>query len=407
MPAYHINANIDNAQLHTLKLLGDTITLTTQVTANFSGVNLNNLTGGVSLTCARIVDPRHDYPIDSVILTATGSGNNRAITLKSDIADGNIKGSYDLATLPSYFKTIAKKYIPSLKTEIFPPNPQNFSFNLTLKNPDPFIALFMPDLKIPDQGTFVGQFNSADKTATLDVYIKTIKLGKTVFHDFIIDESTSDDMLSLNMSLSKVNITDSLFIKNITVTNFLRKDSLNFNIKLSDKNAVNQLDLYGLVNFGRDTTAKLQLLPSDIILENQDWQLQKKVRIKFLDGKTQVAGFELSNGKQKVKIDGFISDDPADKLKVSFDQFSMTTLDQLTRTAGIKLKGLLDGDVVLSSITKSPGVDAHLGIDSLVMNKTLVGNVKLESSLDNNRSEADVKLTSTTVIRNHEHCRDL
>lgn len=392
LPAYHINATIDNAQLHTLKLLGDTITLTTQVTANFSGVNLNNLTGGVSLTCARIVDPRHDYPIDSLILTATGSGNNRAITLKSDIADGNIKGSYDLATLPSYFKTIAKKYIPSLKTEIVPPNPQNFSFNLTLKNPDPLIALFMPDLKIPDQGTFVGQFNSADKTATLDVYIKTIKLGKTVFRDFIIDESTSDDMLSLNMSLSKVNITDSLFIKNITVTNFLRKDSLNFNIKLSDKNAVNQLDLYGLVNFGRDTTAKLQLLPSDVILENQDWQLQKKVRIKFLDGKTQVAGFELSNGKQKVKIDGFISDDPADKLKVSFDKFSMTTLDQLTRTAGIKLKGLLDGDVVLSSITKSPGVDAHLGIDSLVMNKTLVGNVKLESSLDNNRSEADVKL---------------
>lgn len=397
LPVYRISSEITNARLHDLKLLDDTITLSTQVTTNFSGNSLRNITGSVSLTCARIVDPRHNYPVDSLLLTASGSGNSRLISLKSDMADASIKGGFDLATLPSYFKTIAKKYIPSLKTEIVEPKPQNFSFNLTLKNPDPLIAFFVPNLTIPDQGTFVGQFDSENKTATLDVYIKTIKYGKTVFHDFIIDESTSDDLLGLNMSLSKINITDSLFIKNITVTNFIRKDSLNFNIKLSDKNAVNQLDLYGLVNFGRDTTAKLQLLPSDVILEHQDWHLQQKVRVRFMDGKTQVSGFELSNGLQKVRIDGFISDSPEDKLKLSFDKFSMTTLNQLTRTAGIQLKGALNGDIVASSITKSPGVDAHLSIDSLIMNKTLVGDVKIESALDNDRKAAQVKLN----INNH------
>ena len=397
LPTYRISSTIDNAQLHTLKLLDDTITLSTQVTTNFSGNNLSNLSGSLSLTCARIVDPRHNYPVDSLLLTANGSGNARLISLKSDMADASIKGGFDLATLPSYFKTIAKKYIPSLKTEIVEPKPQNFSFNLTLKNPDPLIAFFVPDLTIPDQGTFVGQFDSENKTATLDVYIKTIKYGKTVFHDFIIDESTSDDLLGLNMSLSKINITDSLFIKNITVTNFIRKDSLNFNIKLSDKNAVNQLDLYGLVNFGRDTTAKLQLLPSDVILEHKDWHLQQNVRVRFMDGKTQVSNFELSNGTQKVKIDGFISDNPADKLKIAFDKFSMATLNQLTRTAGIQLKGSLNGDVLISGITNTPGVDAHLGIDSLVMNKTLVGDVKLESTLGSDRKQAEVKLN----INNH------
>ena len=397
LPVYRISSTIDNAQLHTLKLLDDTITLSTQVTTNFSGNNLSNLAGSISLTCARIIDPRHNYPIDSLLLTANGSGNARVISLKSDIADASIKGGFDLATLPSYFKTIAKKYIPSLKTEIVEPKPQNFSFNLALKNPDPLIAFFVPNLTIPDQGTFVGQFNSEDKTATLDVYIKTIKYGKTVFHDFIIDESTSDDLLGLNMSLSKINITDSLFIKNITVTNFIRKDSLNFNIKLSDKNAVNQLDLYGLVNFGRDTTAKLQLLPSDVILEHKDWHLQQNVRVRFMDGKTQVSNFELSNGTQKVKIDGFISDNPADKLKIAFDKFSMATLNQLTKAAGIQLKGSLNGDVLISGITNTPGVDAHLGIDSLVMNKTLVGDVKLESTLGSDRKQAEVKLN----INNH------
>src|SRR6202012_3577569 len=123
---------------------------------NFSGNNLKNLTGNVALTHARVVDPRNDYPIDSVIVSATGTGVDRAINLKSDVADAYIKGNYDLETLPSYFKTIVKKYIPSLKTTISPPKPQDFKFNLTLKNIDPLIAIFVPNLQIPDQGTFNG-----------------------------------------------------------------------------------------------------------------------------------------------------------------------------------------------------------------------------------------------------------
>jgi hypothetical protein len=392
LPIYSFTANIDRAQLHTLKLIDDTITLTTRVTTSFSGNTLNNLTGNVALTRARIVDPRNNYVVDSVLLSANGAGDTRAITLKSDVADGYIKGNYDLPTLPSYFKTIVKKYIPSLKTAIVTPKPQNFSFNLTLKNVDPLIAIFVPDLKIPDQGTFIGQFNSEKKTATLNAYIKTIKLGKILFHDFIIDESTNDDFLALNLSLNKVDLTDSLFIKNITVVNSVKNDSLNFNVKLSDKNAVNQLDLYGLVRFGNDTTARVQLLPSDVILEHQNWRLTDKVRIKFLNGKTQVSGFELSNGPQIVKINGFVSDNPTDQLKVSFEKFNMVNLNQLTRTGGVLLKGSLNGDVLLSSIMKSPGIDAHLGIDSLIMNKTLVGDVKIESTLDNERKQADIKM---------------
>jgi hypothetical protein len=395
LPVYNFAGNIENARLRQLKLIKDTITFNTRMNTNFSGNNLDNLDGSILLTNIRVVNPRNNYIVDSVSLTASGRGDARLISLKSDIADGSIKGNYDLATLPSYFKTIAKKYIPSLKTDIVTPKPQNFDFTLNLKNIDPFTAIFMPDLKVPDQGSFVGKFNSSNKTATLSGYIKTIQLGKIIFHDFIIDESTSDDMLGLNLSLSRVDITDSLYIKNINITNFLKNDSLNFNVKLSDKDAANQLDLYGLVQFGRDTTAKLMILPSDVILERQNWKIQEQVRIRLLDGKTQVQGFELSNGKQKVRINGFISDNAEDKLKLSFEKFSMATLNQLTKSAGVLLKGSLNGDVIFSSITKKPGVDANLGIDSLVMNKTLVGNVKIVSNLDNVREQANIKMNIT------------
>ncbi len=392
LPVYNFTGIVNTARLNKIKLLKDTITFNTQIATKFSGNSLENLDGHILLTNIRIINPRKEYVVDTLSVNAAGKGSDRTIALRSDVADGSIKGTFDLATLPSYYKTIAKKYIPSLKTQIVTPKPQNFDFNLTLKNLDPVLAIFMPDLKIPEQGSFVGKFNSTNKTATLNGYIKTIKLGKIVFHDFIIDESTSDDLLGLNVSLSRVDLTDSIYIKNINLTNFLKNDSLNFNVKLSDKSAANQLDLYGLVEFGRDTTAKLKLLPSDVILERETWKIQEQVRIRLLDGKTQVQGFELSNGVQKVKINGFISDNPADELKVTFQKFSMATLNQLTKSSGALLKGSLNGDVKLTSITKSPGVDAALTIDSLMMNKTLVGDVSIKSTLDSKRDAAKVGL---------------
>ncbi|TWJ01422.1 uncharacterized protein DUF490 [Mucilaginibacter frigoritolerans] len=398
LPVYNITANVTNARLNTLKLSSDTIMFTSQLKTHFAGNDLSNIAGNVELRQIRVVDPRNNYVVDSVLVNAKGTIHDREITLKSDIAEGSIKGDYDLATLPSYFKTVVKRYIPSLKTTIVTPKPQNFTFNLTLKKTDPILAILIPDLKIPDQGTFYGQFNSETKTAVVNAYVKTIKYGKIVFHDFIIDENTTDNSLGLNLSLSKVDITDSLVIKNITISNFLNQDSLKFNVKLSDKNAVNQLDLYGLVNFGRDTTAKVELLPSEVILEHEYWRLKENVRIRFLNGKTEVSGFELSNGAQKVKINGLISDNPDDILKLSFDKFSMATFNQLTRTSGIKLKGTLNGDVKFSSIVNSPGIDADLGIDSLTMNKTLVGDVKLKSVLGSDRTQASVKLN----INNHD-----
>ncbi len=383
LPVYDIDGTIENAQLNRLKLLKDTVAITTTLRTNFSGNNIDNISGDIFLGSTRIVSPNSNYIVDSLYLSATGSGRDRLLQFQSDAADGSIRGNYNLATLPDYFKRIVKRYIPSLQTNIKPHKSQDFQFQFRLKNVDPLLAVFMPALHIPDGGNLVGRFNSADSTATLGGFIKTVKYNKIIFHDFIVDESTSSQYLNANISLSKIDLTDSLFIKDINITNFLSRDSLNFNVKLSDKNAVNQLDLYGLVEFGRDTTAKLKLLPSEVVLDNEKWKLEEQVRIRLLDGKTQISGFALSNGEQKITIDGFLSDRTEDKMNVVFDKFRMSTLNTITRPSGIELHGALNGKVVLSSLTKDIGADADLAIDTMMMNQTQIGTVKIVSNFDN------------------------
>jgi hypothetical protein len=393
LPVFNFVSTIKGAKLNKLHFLKDTITVDAQFSSNFSGNSIDNINGNLLLKQIRLVNPQNNFLIDSLYFAAEGTGRERELMLKSSLADGSLKGNYDLNTLPSYFKTLVKNYIPSLQTKFVPPKPQNFAFRLNLKNLDPITTVFMPKLKIPEQGTFVGNFNSAKNTATLNGLIKTIEYDKMVFHDLLLDESTNADYMGVNLSLSQINLTDSLFIKNINITNFLKRDSLNFNVKLSDKDAANQLDLYGLVEFGKDTTAKLKILPSDVIIEQQNWRIAEQVRIRLLDnGRTQIAGFVLSNGAQKIGIDGYISPKPEDKLKIAFEKFNLSSLDQLTKSVGIKLTGVLNGNAVLNAITDHPGVESDLRADSITINKTAIGNLKLSAQLDNANKVALVNL---------------
>lgn len=394
LPVFNFTADVKGAKLNELHLYKDTLTIDSKIKSNFTGNNINNIEGSILLQNIKLQKAHQTALIDSIYFTANGTQEDRKVVLKSDIAEGSLKGDYDIASLPAYFKAIAKKYIPSLKTEIAPFETQIFSFNLKVKNLNAVSMMFIPQLKLTDTANIIGQFNSVEKTAVITGGVKSLKFNKMVFHDIILDESTSDDMLDLNLSLRKVDLTDSLFIKDINISNFLKRDSLNFNIKLSDKNATNQLDLYGLVVFAKDTTAKLKLLPSDIILEHNVWKLTDQVQVKFFNGgRTQINGFGLSNGTQKVNIDGFISPDANDILNVNFSKFNMATLNQLSKPFGIKLTGSLNGDVKLSSLTSKPGFDSNIAIDSLSFNKTLIGDVKFTTRLDNENELLDTKLS--------------
>src|SRR5690606_40321607 len=124
-------------------------------------------------------------------------------------------------------------------------------------------------------------------------YFPEITYKKVSIRDVIFDQTTSFDALNLFITADRINFTDSLYIQNINMATVLRHDSLNFNIKLSDLSATNQLDLNGLVEFDENTNARLSLLPSDVIINHQEWQVLEKVNFDFEKGKVRINGLEL------------------------------------------------------------------------------------------------------------------
>src|SRR5690606_41530277 len=165
---------------------------------------------------------------------------------------------------------------------------------------------------------------------------------------------------------SDLSFTDSLFINNVNIANILRNDSLRFNIKMSNLDETNQLDLNGLVEFSQESSSRLSLLPSDIIINSEDWRIQEKVKFDFEEGKTLINGLELSQGDQLVAIDGAISKDDDDVLKVAFSDFSLQTFNPLTVPLGIELGGLMNGEVQIKALLDRPYIQSDLRAEEIV-----------------------------------------
>lgn len=390
LPVFNFKATIQNARLKTLNLYKDSLKIDAVFSTNFSGSNLNNIQGNLSIQQIRLDNVQGIYNIDSVDLHASGMGRDRSLTVRSDILDASIKGQYDLNTIPSYYKALAKRYIPSLKTNIVKYSDQIFQFNLNIKRFEPIAQLLVPGLEIEEQATLVGNFDSPNNIATLNGFIKKLKYKGVIVNNIIIDENTSTNQLQAIITSDRVDLNDSLYIKNVNISNILRNDSLSLNVKLSNEDDMNQLDLNGLVEFANDTTARVSILPSILKVNNEDWKIQEKVRINFNEGKTEINNFDLNNGKQFLTLDGVLSSDPKDILLVGFKDFSLTTLNPFVKTLGLKMSGNVTGETRLANILKSPEIHDNIKIDSLVFNDTYIGSLTDTSSYNRSQNVANI-----------------
>ena len=399
LPVFNFNATIRNAKLKALKLTKDSMKVDADFNTNFSGDNLNNIQGDLYVGNIKLDNVRGIYDIDSVQLSAKGLGLDRTLKIQSDVLDASIKGQYDLNTIPSYYKHLAKTYIPSLQTDIVKFGTQNFEFNLSIKKFAPISELLVPGLEIEDQAILIGNFDSRNKIATLNGYIKKLSYKGFSINDIIIDENTTSEQLHTIITSDRVELNDSLLIKNVNISNIIRSDSLLLNIKLSDADEVNQLDLNGLVEFATNNTARISILPSLLTINREDWAIQEKVQINFNQGKTEISNFDLSNGNQKLTIDGLISADPADLLSIGFQNFQLTTLNPFMKGFGVQLEGNLNGATSIHSILKSVKINDDIRIDSLTFNDTYIGSLRDTSSYDKTNNTANIY---TRILSNNE-----
>ncbi len=380
LPVFNFKSTIKNANLTALNILPDSTIVSAEMLINFSGNDLGNIQGAIKISDIDLRNEFNAYKIDLVNIEANGIGISRTLELTSDFADAKINGQYDLTTLPSAFKKSIKKYAPSLNLgKLIPHNPQIFDFTFTLKNLEPITEIFIKELKIPNQGSFRGEFNSNELSISLAGNVSKLIYDGVIFDNLIINQESTPELLIANAAFSSITLENGLVINEVTLTNFLSDDEMLFNIKLSDKIATNQLDLYGNLTFEPGNTT-LSILPSELLIDKVPWKVEDNFRISFVDERIIIEDFVLRNNGQSLKIAGSLSKDDEDPIILTFDKLDVASFNQLTKNFNIILGGELNGTTEIKSVLGTPKISAKLDLVDLNYNKILIGDVELNSN---------------------------
>jgi hypothetical protein len=395
-PEFNFNASLRDVNLQQLNLVKDSIRVSTEMKVNFIGTNLDNLVGSLKFNATQIETPREIYDINSIYLSSGYDGSGKSLNLYSDLADAKINGDYHLSTIVSAVKSVMQKYAPSYDWgTINKSAAQEFLFVLNVKDSRPITEIFIPELSVPDQAVFNGRFSYEESRLRFTGNIPMVKYRNIRVDNLIVDGENDEQSFGINIASSKVIFNDSVNINNIAISNSIFNDSLQFNVKLADKDAINQLDLNGMISFRSDST-HLVVLPSEVLIDNQEWKIEQAFNIVLTaDKKIMVNDFALKNGSQSIIIGGVVSNDREDALSLRVVDLDVLAFNQVLKKYNIAVQGILNADATITSVLKDPVMNSDLLLRQLVYNADTIGDLAFNSTWD--RSISKMSLAGSLV----------
>lgn len=377
------------------------------LTAKFSGNNIDNTTGEVKLVNGLYRNQNGEIKTSDIIITANNSIDSKQITLKSEFAEGELRGKYNYANIFSYLQNMIYLYLPALssdntKPEITPTGVDNPEYNdyiirLRLRNTSKLTDVLFPSFRIAENTNIFGIYNPDFQTLNLKVKIPEIELAGNVIKDISIDGLTNDSTLTASISSPQIS-RGNAEVKNVAIYATAINNKLETSIVWDNKTVIkNSGEIKANAIITHRTTSKLisvNFLPSDFILNDTTWHISQS---EIIIDSTSIAinNFLLHNNNQTLAVQGSIASTPDDFVQVDLQNIDLSNLNLYTKSIGYEFKGQVDGYARATNLTGNPLFYADLTLDDLMANSYNLGKITLNSQWHNEDKKLSVDILNT------------
>ncbi len=406
LPVFNFSSKIRNAKLFDLNILthNPTIDFSSNLLINFVGSGVDDVFGSVIIDSTEYYEENKLFYLDHfALITLNDTSVNKNINLTSDIVDAEIKGDFLLTKLFPSIVNFVDNYInadklfevDSVKLEdLFT---QDFEYSVNLKNTTSLSELLYPSIKIAENTKLNGKFNSEEKLFELKANSSQIDFkGSKIFDWFLESESAEEKFLiktgSKRFSFKETSEQDTLQLglDSLMLSSEIINDSINYDICWNNVSEDNYKgDLAGCFSF-RDKLIRAKITNADIVVNDTIWTISKDNFIEIDTTSYTINDFSFLGNNQKLQIDGIISVLPEDTINFKFSNWSISNFDIFLDKSKFDIKGIVNGEVNLSDLLKSPSFFSDLTIDSLYFNGENLGEAIFFSKWNNHTNSIDI-----------------
>jgi autotransporter translocation and assembly factor TamB len=376
--SFKTNTVIEYADLQKLGFMQDTFQLSGKINADFPFLDTAKLIGNLLANDIHFKYGTNKIILDSLSIDATNDDSTQVINLKSPFANLNLRGNYDLMSIPSAIKTVANKYIYTTSNDTMYTRRVQAILNGQVNIPDSFLFL-IPGLKV---------ISPFEITAFLNTDSSAIGLVTNI-HKIVYDQYDMDSLAIVALN----NPSDEKF-KNLTYLFSLGKiASPLINLEKSEiRGNIKKGIITGKVNLKDEFGNARYIVPYEItnhpvlpyikigdslMINKKYWSANADniihMNVDFLKGSNLV----LSNENESISIKADSSQTNGLPLELSLHQFRLKNISEIMTTDTTLVEGLANGKVRLQSF-EPIAFSSDLQIDSLRLKEINAGNLSVK-----------------------------
>lgn len=397
---------IDKADLQAMNLSKESFLIRSHMRADLQGNNIDDIVGQAFISNGYLSYKDHDLNLDTVSFVAEKIDNVRTVNLNSTPIDLSISGDYKVSELIKDIPEFLNEYLISFKNNakeiaryyaqksLLKPRSYKADYSIKIKDANALLGMFLPGSFISENTVLEGSFTRGTSTMfNFNTSIDTLIFKEYRFFNSNVDLSASKltnkpEILSVaNITSEEQRISDRQ-TKNFYIDALWDMQKISFTTKLENDSSTFAVDLKGDVSFEESVT-RLDLKPSLVRVFDQRWSFEPGSSLQFTDRRVHIDSLLLTEGVQKILINGTASNNPEDSLIVQIDQFDMHNFTPITQT---NIRGLLNGHVKIQDIYNKTRLDGTIGIQELTMDNFLIGDLNGSSQWNSETQRAEVSI---------------
>ena len=411
IPTFNFQAIINKLRPHDLNLTSkypDT-EFSLKLRANFTGGSVDEMIGEINVDSLEFMSPEKQYFMNNMNIRASKQNNENQLRLTSEFLTASVEGKFQYHTLPASILNIMRKYVPSL---ILPPKKpiethNNFQFDIHIYNTDILSTIFDIPLTVYTHSTLKGYFNDPLQRLRVEGYFPRLQYKNNFIESGMILCENPSNHIRARVRLTNLKKKGAV---NLSLDAQAKDDNISTTLNWGNSAAVTYSgQLAAVAKFLRTEGEKpllkamVEVKPTDIILNDTLWQIHPS-QVVVDSGKVDVNNFYFSHQDRYVRINGRLSDNPQDSVKVDLKDINMGyVFDIASISDDVNFEGDATGTAYASGVFKKPVMNTRLFIKNFSLNQGRLGDLNIYGELDNeNRGillDASIKDISTTPSR--------
>lgn len=390
---YDFYANILFANLYELNLdKRDSVSqLQFKTLANYKQNRSGDIFGDISVTNFKYTNSSGVNNIGNILLTSESTQNRFSATLESDFANANYSGNQNF----THFIKILKGSITKRHLTIFDDSntaeislTDNYKFDLTFKDIKSIASFVLPGFHLAEGSSF----NIELKSGVENTIFKSNLVGYKNFdaENLIFRFTTGlKDSSRCLLSADKIAINNTLFDTTNLVSTF-DKNQINIKVSFPNNTFSSSLNFNSKILFSRiDSNSKkiksiIKIEPSEFTLYDDLWEIPIS-QISIQKDSICIDNLKLNNKIQQISVNGNISKNPNDSLKINIANLNISPLNFITKNV-FRFKGRINGDISIQDWFGNPKITSDISFKEIYLNNNSYGDLYL-STVWNNRSK--------------------